>query len=83
MELLTNLQGILYLFIFLGALVGLFLLFRMIILWYYKIDIRVQNSEKMINELKQLVIEQRKTNTLLTQQIKLLECNNDELTTVE
>jgi len=58
--------------IFIGILVAIFTLIRLIILWYYKIDVRVAQGDKVLSECKQLLEEQKKTNTFLKQQIELL-----------
>ena len=33
---------------------GVFLLIRKLILWYYKIDVRIENQNEIIRELKKL-----------------------------
>jgi hypothetical protein len=66
-------QEIVMLFIILSIFVGIFLAFRAIALWYWKIDTLVKNQEKQINLLIDLISVTRtasKANDLRTNEDK-------------
>lgn len=46
-------NGLIYL-IALAAIIGVFLIIRKLILWYYKIDVRIENQNEIIRQLKKL-----------------------------
>jgi hypothetical protein len=46
-------NGLIYI-IALAVIIGLFLIIRRLILWYYKIDVRIENQNEIIRELKKL-----------------------------
>jgi hypothetical protein len=46
-------NGLIYL-IAIAIIMGVFLLIRKLILWYYKIDVRIENQNEIIRELKKL-----------------------------
>lgn len=46
-------NGLIYL-IALAAVIGVFLIIRKLILWYYKIDVRIENQNEIIRQLKKL-----------------------------
>jgi len=58
--------------IFIGIPIAIFMLGRLIVLWYFKIDVRVAQGDKVLSQCNQLLEEQKKTNTFLKQQIELL-----------
>jgi hypothetical protein len=51
--------------IFLAVLIGIFLLIRTLVLWYWKVDVIVKNQEQQINLLMM-------QNELLMQQTKVI-----------
>lgn len=56
-------NGLIYLFA-LAAVIGVFLIIRKLILWYYKIDVRIENQYEIIRQLKKLnrLIEESENN---------------------
>lgn len=46
-------NGLIYI-IALAVIIGLILVIRRLILWYYKIDVRIENQNEIIRQLKKL-----------------------------
>ena len=61
-EFMNPTKAIIILLAVLAGLIVLFLLFRAIVLWYYKIDVRVENQKKIIHLLNELVKISHKVN---------------------
>ena len=45
--------SILFLLLYIAFMVGLFFLMRLVILWYYKINIRIEKQDEIIRLLKE------------------------------
>ena len=61
-EVMNPTKAIIILLAVVAGIVVLFLLFRAIVLWYYKIDVRVENQKKIIHLLNELVKVSQKVN---------------------
>lgn len=55
-------NGLIYLIAF-AAIIGVFLIVRKLILWYYQIDVRIENQNEIIRQLKKLNRDNEKSET--------------------